>query len=135
MCIRDSFTSRVGGAVYEILNREFSWSLFFKILTAIERNDPRTDFEEFFRYAEARLKRTIAEEVRTESFSEEEYEIVESFILDCMAGNFENDPSFDNITEGCFKKSSHQLSQFFRNIQTFEDFEENRERIERMLRH
>lgn len=129
------FTSRVGGAVYEILNREFSWSLFFKILAAIEQNDPRTDFEEFFRYAEARLKRTIAEEVKTDAFSEEEYEAVENFVLDCLAGNFERDPSFENITVGCFKQSRHQLKQFFRNIKTYEDFQENRERIERMLRH
>ncbi|WP_322627146.1 (p)ppGpp synthetase [Aedoeadaptatus coxii] len=129
------FTSRVGSAVYHVLNRDFSWSLFFKIVTAMEQNDPRSDFEEFFRYVEKRLRKTIQTEIKKDSFSEEEFSVIESFVLDCLASNFESDPSFDNLTEGCFKQSRHTMAQFFRNINTFDDFKDNRERIERMLRH
>ncbi|MDD7363733.1 MAG: (p)ppGpp synthetase [Peptoniphilus sp.] len=128
------FSARVGGAVYDVINREFNWSLFFKIIESIEQSNVRYDFEEFFKYVEVYLKRKIRDEIDMNGFTLKEYEELEGFVLDCFASNFEKDPSFENMTSSCFKLSRNTLSQFFRNINTFEEFEENKQRIERMLR-
>lgn len=128
-----AFTDRVGKAVYAVMQREFGWNLFFKIIAEIEQSEPRIDFEEFFRYLESLLIETIKREVDSSGFSEEEYASVIDFILNCYASMVEKDPSMNHMISSYYGLSTHSISQVFRNIRSYEDFQNNKGRIERML--
>ncbi|MDY3118015.1 MAG: (p)ppGpp synthetase [Peptoniphilus sp.] len=127
------FTERVGKAVYDIMPREFGWNLFFKIIAEIEQAEPRIDFEEFFRYLEYLLVDMIRREVDPKGFSEEEYGALVAFVLDCYATMVEKDPSMNHMIAKYYGFSSHSMSQVFRNIRSYDDFRDNKLRIERML--
>ena len=127
------FTDRVGRAVYAVMPREFGWNLFFKIIAVIEQSEPRIDFEEFFRYLESLLVDMVSREVDPKGFSEDEYQVLVDFVLDCYASMVEKDPSMNHMISKYYGLSNHSISQVFRNIDSFEDFQENKSRIERLL--
>lgn len=127
------FTEKVGGAVYEIVNKEFGWNLFFKIISEVEQSDPRTDFEGFFRYMEHFIQERIRKEIDPSDVSAEEFDEIEAFILDCFARNFVKDPSMNYVLMQCFRFTPHSLTQVFRNIEDYDHFLQDKKRIERTL--
>ena len=75
----------------------------------------------------------VSREVDPKGFSEDEYQVLVDFVLDCYASMVEKDPSMNHMISKYYGLSNHSISQVFRNIDSFEDFQENKSRIERLL--
>ncbi|WP_305767779.1 GTP pyrophosphokinase [Candidatus Epulonipiscium viviparus] len=76
----DDFSIIIGSHIQRVLNEEFQWNLFFRILFYIEPEDNAGDFENFIKYYKYRLSHDIVEHFQTD----------DAYILDELLLTFAN---------------------------------------------
>ena len=68
----DCFTRKVGNSILEIINKDFRWNLFFKIIFEIEGGNKAEDFEGFIIFIRYRFYESIKLVLEEKDIGEEE---------------------------------------------------------------
>lgn len=128
-----SFTKKVGEAIFQSTNIDFGWNLFFKIIFQVEQSNPSLDFEEFLHFMEESLRGQIDESITRDYLSDSEKEEITLYLLDVIANDLTHKIQMDHVLDSVFGKKNYKFSQIFRNINTYDDFLNNRDRIGRNI--
>lgn len=127
------FTQILGMEIFNYVNVDFGWNLFFKIISQIEQSKPIIDFEEFFHYMEEHLRIEIRKNINGVFLSYNEREEIEETVLEKVAEILAKKTTMDDVLQISFGINVIPFKEIFRNIQTFDEFKENQERILRSI--
>ena len=85
----DEFSRKIGEAILEIINKDFKWNLFFKILFMIEPGSNAEEFEKFILFLRNRfLDNLKLSEGLNSRFEQEEKNEISMYIMNLIADAF-----------------------------------------------
>ena len=85
----DEFCKKIGEAILEIINKDFKWNLFFKIIFELETGNNAEDFEGFIIFLKNRFLANLNKNhTLNTKFNKEEKEEVIHYIMDLVAKAF-----------------------------------------------
>ncbi len=125
----DRFTRKVGSRILEVINKDFRWNLFFKIIFDIENGDNAQDFEKFMIFMRYRFNHHIKESLHDKDIEEDKKEEIIDCIMDNIADVFCKDSDVDFLCDCSINSLNEEIEMFFLNISTFEDWENKKDRI------
>ncbi|HEY8362095.1 MAG TPA: (p)ppGpp synthetase [Tissierellaceae bacterium] len=129
----DCFTRKVGNSILEILNKDFRWNLFFKIIFEIEGGNKADDFEGFIIFIRYKFFEGIKTIIEGKSFSDDEKEEILDYLMDAIALSFSNHVDVDFLSECSVKTLVNNINDAFKKIDSYDDWIENKENINNII--
>ncbi len=119
----DDFTRKVGKEILNIINKDFRWNLFFRIIYEIENGDDADDFEGFIIYLRYRFCENIKHTLKNKEIQESEKEEITDVIMNSIAENFIKDINIDYINDCNIKKLNAKVNKLLRDINSYKDWQ------------
>lgn len=118
----DNFTRKVGDKILNIINKDFRWNLFFRIIFEIEEGNDADDFEGFVIYLRYRFCENIKNELANKEIDESKIGEICDDILNSIAENFIKDTNIDYINDCSIKKLNLTISKLVDKINSYEEW-------------
>lgn len=132
----DEFTRKIGTSILGIINKDFRWNLFFRIIFEIEQGNNCEDFEGFMIFIRYRFNEKIMQLLEDKNLEEEQKEEIVLCILDTIAINFCNDLDVDFLCSCSIDSLNEKIEECFREIELFEEWIEKKENVlQKILSH
>jgi ppGpp synthetase/RelA/SpoT-type nucleotidyltranferase len=132
----DEFTRKIGTSILGIINKDFRWNLFFRIIFEIEQGNNCEDFEGFMIFIRYRFNEKIMQLLEDKDLEEEQKEEIVLCILDTIAINFCNDLDVDFLCSCSIDSLNEKIEECFRDIELFEEWTEKKENVlQKILAH
>ena len=125
----DDFTRKIGNKLLEIINKDFRWNLFFKIIFEIEEANNAEDFEGFLIYIRYLFCEKIVNELKNKEIEEDKKDEIKTDIMDAIAENFIKDADIDFINECNIGKLTCIIKNLLKKVSTYEDWIDNKGKI------
>lgn len=116
----DDFTRKVGSGILEIINKDFRWNLFFKIIFEIEEGNNAEDFEGFMIFIRFRFYNNIKDILQEKVIEEAEKDEIIHFVMDTIASKFIKDTDVDFLSDYSIEILNNKIS---RELDTIDDFQ------------
>lgn len=120
----DDFTRKLGRKILDVLNKDFRWNLFFRIIFEIEDGERADLFEDFIHYLRYKLYDGIQISIEYKDLSQHEKDYIATFVLDRILECFSIETSIDFVNECSVKKLKDKVHQKLNKIDDFEDWKE-----------
>lgn len=118
----DNFTRKIGDRILNIINKDFRWNLFFRIIYEIEEGNDADDFEGFVIYLRYRFCENIKNTLLDKEIDKTKIEEITEDILNSIAENFIKDTNIDYINDCSIKKLNSIISKSLYKVNTYEDW-------------
>jgi len=118
----DEFTRKIGNKILDIINKDFRWNLFFKIIFEVETGSNSDDFEGFLVYLRQLFYQGIMKGLEDKKISKDEKEEMALSIMDCVANNFNKEIDIDFINTCNINKIIICINQLFKDIHSFDEW-------------
>lgn len=125
----DCFTRKVGNSILEIINKDFRWNLFFKIIFEIEGGNKAEDFEGFIIFIRYRFYESIKLVLEEKDIGEEEKQEILDYIMDAIAYNFMNHVDVDFLCECSINTLNNNIKAVFNKINSYDDWLKYKENV------
>lgn len=125
----DDFTRTVGTRILEVINKDFRWNLFFKIIFDIENNDNAEDFEKFMIFMRYSFNHYLENILKEKDMNDEQKEEIIDCIMDNIAKLFCKDSDVDFLCDCSIDRLNQKLGVSFSYIYNYDDWENQRENI------
>lgn len=122
----DRFTRKMGTKILEIINKDFRWNLFFKIIFEIENGMQAEDFEGFLIYIRYVFEDGIMKVLENKNLEKSHKEDIVHSMLDGIANNFCNNISVDFVNESQMLKMNSRIKELFENVDTYGEYLEQK---------
>lgn len=109
----DDFTRSVGNSILEVINKDFGWYLFFKIIFEIENENNLRSFEEFLYFLRYKYSLVFFEISEEYNYSAEDIMWLEDEVLKTIASHFEVNKSVDYILNSSIKNLKKYFKEAF----------------------
>ena len=129
----DDFTSKFGKRILDVINKDFRWNLFFKIIFEIEDGTNAEDFEGFMHYLRYVYKDIVRKSMEGMKIDSNQTIQIESELLEMINHRFSMDPSIDFISNCTVKNLGNQLLQLIGPINSFQEYLEKKELIKEKI--
>lgn len=93
----DEFTRRLGEIILKVINRDFKWNLFFKILFDIEDDSNAADFEGFISFLAKKFEFGVSEAIDALDLNEGQKADIISNVREYILSLFEKETDIDLI--------------------------------------
>ncbi len=130
----DCFTRKVGNSILEIINKDFRWNLFFKIIFEIEGGSKADDFEGFIIFIRYKFFEAIKQILKDKAFNDNEKEEILDNIMDAIAISFSDHVDVDFLCECSLKNLNNSINDVFVDINSYEDWLENKEKVYNVIK-
>lgn len=132
----DNFTRKIGNEILNIINKDFRWNLFFRIIYEIEEGNDADDLEGFVSYMRFRFYENIKEALYNKDLEKSQLDQIYNQVLNSIAENFLKDTNIDYINDCNIKKLNSTISKLLYNINNFDQWLESKDVIlNRILDH
>lgn len=121
------FTRILGGRVASIVNEDFWWNLFFKILEDLEGREVHIEMVTFFDFLEDQLKKRIQAVLDQGSFTKAQRAEIEAEVLEAMADHLAQDLDLDYVLSYVFKISRTSHDQVLPRLKNYRDYQARKE--------
>lgn len=125
----DDFTRKIGTNILSVINKDFRWNLFFKIIFEIEDGDNVHNFRGFLIYLRYLYHESIMLCLSKKDIEDNKKEEIIHSIMDKIADNFCREIDIDFINECNVKKLNGKIQKLLIDINTYNDWLKNREFI------
>lgn len=125
----DRFTRKIGSKIVSVINRDFKWNLFFKVIFEIEEKSKVEDFEGFLIYLRYVFHREVMDQIQFIEMSEENKEEIVHTILDAIANNFGKEINIDFINECNIRRLNKKIGDLFKEIDSYASWLESKDLI------
>lgn len=125
----DCFTRKVGNSILEIINKDFRWNLFFKIIFEIEGGNKAEDFEGFIIFIRYRFYESIKLVLEEKDLKEVEKDEILENIMDAIAYNFMDHVDVDFLCECSINTLNNNINIIFNEINSYEEWLKNKEKV------
>ena len=131
------FCEKFGNKLLNVINIDFHWNIFFKILFEIELGSNADDFERFIQYMEYRFYNKEGFCQLNDNFTKEESEYIKCEMLNIIANAFGKATSISFIYEKNICKINNVIEEMVfmlcKNIISFEKWEKEKDVYEQMI--
>lgn len=122
----DEFSRKIGEAILEIINKDFKWNLFFKILFMIETGSNADEFEKFILFLRNRfLDNLTLSEGLNSRFSQEEKEEITMYIMDLIADAFIAKREIEFINDDNIDCMNRKINVTLKKVMNYDMWKEN----------
>lgn len=122
----DEFMETVGETIIKVLNKDFKWNLFFKIVSKLETGEKHIDFENFIRYfRDCFLYNLYENEDLNEKFSEAEKKELIDHTMDLIAQAFLESRKVGFITNDNIYLINSTINKTIKKFTGYEMWKEN----------
>lgn len=118
----DEFLSKFGNKIMEIINKDFRWFVFFKMIFDIQNGSNCDDFEEFIKYLELTYNNLVDTAMEGMKINEREKEEITSELLDVIADVFCKNPSIDFINNCTYDKLLQKIRDLLGPINDYDEW-------------
>lgn len=125
----DDFTRKIGNAFYDIMNKDFRWNLFFKVIFEIEEGNRAEDFEGFLVYISYMYRNNLKKCLENKNILHEDRNKIIDKILMHIANNFIKDMDIDFISEKSVKELNRYIEILLYDIEDYSDWSNNKDYI------
>ncbi|NLK44149.1 MAG: (p)ppGpp synthetase [Tissierellia bacterium] len=129
LSFNDCFTRKVGNSILEIINKDFRWNLFFKIIFEIEGGNKAEDFEGFIIFIRYRFYESIKLVLEEKDLKEVEKDEILENIMDAIAYNFMDHVDVDFLCECSINTLNNNINIIFNEINSYEEWLKNKEKV------
>jgi len=122
----DEFSRKIGEAILEIINKDFKWNLFFKILFMIESGSNADEFEKFIIFLRDRFLNNLKlSEGLNSRFSQEEKKEITMYIMDLIADTFIAKREIEFINDDHINCMNEKINITLKKVMNYEMWKEN----------
>lgn len=122
----DDFCKKIGESIVEIINKDFKWNLFFKMIFQMEVGSNAEEFEGFLIFLRNRFLNNLkTNEVLNTKFSQEEREEIIEYIMDLVADSFKNNREIEFINDDNIDCMNHKINITLNKVMNYEMWKEN----------
>lgn len=122
----DEFSRKIGEAILEIINKDFKWNLFFKILFMIEPGSNAEEFEKFILFLRNRfLDNLKLSEGLNSRFKQEEKDEITMYIMDLIADAFIAKREIEFINDDNIDCMNEKINVTLKKVMNYEMWKEN----------
>ena len=125
----DDFTRKIGSSILEVINKDFRWNLFFRIIFEIEEGNNAEDFEGFMIFIRYRFHENLMYILKNKDMIEEEKEEIVNCVMETISIAFSRDVDIDFLNDCSIKSLNNNIEKLFTNIHQFKDWIEKKEEI------
>lgn len=122
----DEFTRKIGSNILGIINKDFRWNLFFRIIFDIEKGSNAKDFEKFMIFIRYRFHEKIMNILKDKDMDEKEKEEIVESILDNIALNFCDNLDVDFLCNCSINGLNNKIGESFLDIHSFDNWIEKK---------
>ena len=119
----------IGKHLVDVINIDFRWNIFFKIVFDIEENDKTTIVEDFVLYLRKRFETIAKCSVRHSRFALGHEEEASDFILDAIVESFVRDMNAETLDEHTLMSLKSNIQGYLLGIISWEEWEEHKDGI------
>lgn len=127
----DDFTRKVGSKILEVINKDFRWNLFFRIIFDIEEGSMADDFEKFMIFIRYRFHNRIVKTLEERNIEEKD-EIV-SCILDNIGKNFCEDLDVDFLCSCSINSLNEKIEQCLVSVNSFDNWTDKKDTLTNII--
>ncbi len=119
---KDEFSAELGNTILKVINRDFKWNLFFKILFEIQEDDNTGDFEGFIEFLEYKLMNGIEKildgKAIDDTQKDEIISCIKGYIIEC----FRVETNIELINSCNIKLLNSSIVKILKSVNTYEDW-------------
>ncbi|MEG0013877.1 MAG: hypothetical protein RR324_04590 [Cellulosilyticaceae bacterium] len=125
--LEDEFSQIIGTFIKGVMNEEFQWNLFFRILFHIEPESNARDLENFIEFYKYRISDNLDREDLEKKFEKESIDLIVEDLMVKFAEIFVKvnkvELLYDNIIEQIIKIFNRVLEEVNKNVKVYKDWE------------
>lgn len=129
--LEDQFSNKIAHFIQEIVNDEFQWNIFFRILFEIEPDCNTGDLEKFIMFYKERFYKNVNLKGLEKKLTKEQVNVILEELMSTFADLFIKVDTvelfYENIMEQIISILNNILDTINRNITTYEDWEKEGE--------
>lgn len=129
----DEFTRKYGSRVLQVINRDFRWNLFFKIIFEIEEGTRAEDFESFMHYLRSSYQDIIRRAMEGMRVSDDEKLDMEAQLLEFIYEAFKGEASIDFVNLVTIQGLENQLLHLIGPINSYDEWLARRKDIKTQI--
>lgn len=129
----DEFSRKFGNRIMDVVNRDFRWNLFFKIISEIEEGTNAEDFESFMHYLRYRYTDIVQRSMEGMKLEDKERSDIEDCLLAYIFEGFDREASIDYINNCSIATLGSELMHLIGPLNNYEDWLRNRQSIRRRV--
>lgn len=129
----DCFTRNIGNSILEVINKDFRWNLFFRIIFEIEEGNKAEDFEGFMMFIRYRFYENLAIILEEKEMTSEEKDEILNSIMDEIALAFIKELDVDFLCDCSIKPLNKKIKEQFKVIHTFEEWEIHKDKVYKIV--
>lgn len=123
---QDQFSRKIGEAILEIINKDFKWNLFFKILFMIEPGSNADEFEKFILFLRDRFLNNLKlSEGLNSRFNDEEKQEITMYIMDLIADTFIAKREIEFINDDNINCMNKKINVTLKKVMNYDMWKEN----------
>ena len=120
----DEFSTRLGDIILKVINRDFKWNLFFKILFDIEEDSNAADYEGFICFLAEKFQVGLYEAIDELELNSEEKDSIILNIREYILGIFQNNTDIDLINACKIENLNQRIIKILGKIKSYEEWQE-----------
>lgn len=122
----DEFCRKIGEAILEIINKDFKWNLFFKIIFQLDPGNNAEEFEKFLIFLRDRFLNNLElSEGLNSRFNEEEKEEITHYIMDLIADCFIKNREIEFINDDNIDNMNDKINVILKKVLNYDMWKEN----------
>lgn len=122
----DDFCEKIGEAILEIINKDFKWNLFFKIIFQLETGNNAEEFEGFLVFLRNRFHDNLKlNQGLNAKFSQGEREEIIEYIMNLVADSFINNREIEFINDDNIDCMNHKINVTLNKVMNYDMWKEN----------
>jgi len=129
----DEFTRKFGSRILQVINRDFRWNLFFKIIFEIEEGTRAEDFESFMHYLRYSYQDIIRRAMEGMRVSDVEKLDMEAQLMEFIFEAFKDEASIDFINLVTIQGLENQLLHLIGPINGYDEWLARRKDIKNQI--
>ena len=121
---------KIGEKIVEIINLDFRWNIFFRIIFDIEDNIKDYEvIEKFTKYLVNRFDRITCESLKGSRFVDKDDENIQRFITESIVDSFIIELNVETLDDSTLDLLKHNLQGYILGIVSIEQWEESKSDI------
>lgn len=128
LIFNDNFSKKIGNGILEIINKDFRWNLFFRIIFEIEERNNCEDLEQFIMFIRDSFSENLDLILKEKDLKGKEEEIKEC-IMDSIANNFAIEKDVDYLCDCNIDALNRKIELNLGAINSYEDWNNHRDEI------
>lgn len=129
----DDFTRKLGRKILDVLNKDFRWNLFFRIIFEIEAGERADLFEDFIHYLRYKFYDSLQASIEEKNLSQHEKDHIVTFVLDKILECFAVETSIDFVNACSINDLKENIQGKLDDINDFQDWKEIEDEISNII--